>query len=164
MLFRSVMQKLIPAMGHAWEGTGCIRCDATRENDFSDVPEDSFYINPVLWAVEKGITNGLTDTTFGPTAECNRAQVVTFLWRAAGSPEPTSTTNPFTDVKESDFYYKAVLWAVEKGITNGLTADTFGPFALQPRPGGHLPVAAHAAARTHQSRQNFHRCGIWKLV
>ena len=71
-----------------------------------------------------------TETTFNPNGNCQRAQVVTFLWRAAGSPEPTKNENPFTDVKETDFYYKAVLWAVEKGITNGLTADTFGPFAL----------------------------------
>ena len=76
------------------------------------------------------ITTGATATTFNPNGNCQRAQVVTFLWRAAGSPEPTKTENPFTDVKETDFYYKAVLWAVEKNITNGLTADTFGPFAL----------------------------------
>ena len=99
-------------------------------NPFTDVPEGSFYYDPVLWAVEKGITTGATATTFNPNGQCQRAQVVTFLWRAAGSPEPASTVNPFTDVKESDFYYKAVLWAVEQKITNGLTADTFGPFAL----------------------------------
>ena len=118
------------ALGHDWKGTSCTRCDAKRENPFTDVPEGSFYIDPVLWAVEKGITTGATATTFNPNGDCQRAAVVTFLWRAAGSPEPTKTENPFTDVKESDFYYKAVLWAVEKGVTNGLTADTFGPFAL----------------------------------
>ena len=116
--------------GHVWKGTGCENCDATRENPFTDVPEDSFYIDPVLWAVENGITTGATETTFDPNGSCQRAAVVTFLWRAAGSPEPSTTENPFTDVKETDFYYKAVLWAVEKKITNGLTADTFGPFAL----------------------------------
>ena len=100
------------------------------ENPFTDVPEGSFYYDPVLWAVKKGITTGATATTFNPNGQCQRAQVVTFLWRADGSPEPTKTENPFTDVKPTDFYYKAVLWAVEKGITNGLTADTFGPFAL----------------------------------
>ena len=120
----------VDALGHDWKGTSCTRCGETRENPFTDVPEGSFYIDPVLWAVEKGITTGATATTFNPNGDCQRAAVVTFLWRAAGSPEPTSTTNPFTDVKESDFYYKAVLWAVEKGITNGLTATTFGPFAL----------------------------------
>ena len=100
-----------------------------RVNPFTDVPEGTFYIDPVLWAVENGITTGATATTFNPNGECQRAQVVTFLWRAAGSPEPTTTSNPFTDVKESDFYYKAVLWAVENEITNGLTETTFGPFA-----------------------------------
>ena len=118
------------ALGHDWKGTSCTRCDATRENPFTDVPEGSFYIDPVLWAVEKGITTGATATTFNPNGNCQRAQVVTFLWRAAGSPEPTKTENPFTDVPADAFYYKAVLWAVEKGVTNGLTADTFGPFAL----------------------------------
>ena len=125
-----VAQEEIPALGHDWKGTSCARCGETRENPFTDVPEGIFYIDPVLWAVEKGITTGATATTFNPNGNCQRAQVVTFLWRAAGSPEPTKNENPFTDVKESDFYYKAVLWAVEKGITNGLTATTFGPFEL----------------------------------
>ena len=118
------------ALGHDWKGTSCTRCDATRENPFTDVPEDSFYIDPVLWAVEKGITTGTSATAFDPNGQCMRAVVVTFLWRAAGSPEPTRNENPFADVKESDFYYKAVLWAVENGVTNGLSADAFGPTAL----------------------------------
>lgn len=117
------------ALGHDWKDTGCTRCDESRENPFVDVPENSFFIGPVLWAVEKGITNGVDATHFGPDANCMRAAVVTFLWRAAGEPEPTSANNPFTDVKESDYFYKAVLWAVEKGITNGMTATTFGPTA-----------------------------------
>ena len=96
-------------------------------NPFTDVKEGSFCYDPVLWAVKKGITNGTSATTFEPNTSCNRGQVVTFLWRAAGSPEPKSTTNPFTDVKEGKFYYKAVLWAVEKGITKGMTATTFEP-------------------------------------
>ncbi|MBR7178254.1 MAG: S-layer homology domain-containing protein [Oscillospiraceae bacterium] len=98
-------------------------------NPFSDVPEGSFYYDPVLWAVEGGITNGTSPTAFGPGLQCMRAQVVTFLWRAAGSPEPASAHNPFADVKETDFYYQAVLWAVENGVTNGLDATHFGPFA-----------------------------------
>ncbi len=80
--------------------------------------------------MEEGITNGLTKTTFGPFAECNRAQVVTFLWRAMGEPEVTTTENPFTDVVAGSFYEIPVLWAVENGITNGLTATTFGPTAV----------------------------------
>ena len=117
------------ALGHDWKGTGCTRCDATRENPFVDVPEDAFYIDPVLWAVEKGITTGVDDTHFNPFGRCDRASVVTFLWRAAGSPEPKTAENPFVDVKESHFFYKAVLWAVEEGITNGTSATTFAPFA-----------------------------------
>ena len=117
-----------PALGHDWKGTSCQRCDATRENPFTDVPEDSFYIDPVLWAVEKGITTGATETLFNPEGDCLRGHVVTFLWRAAGSPEPTSTYNPFSDVTENDFFYKAVLWAVEEGITNGTSATEFSPY------------------------------------
>ena len=96
-------------------------------NPFTDVKTGAFYEEAVLWAVGKDITNGLTDTTFGPGKTCTRGQIVAFLWRAAGSPEPKTTTNPFTDVKEGKFYYKAVLWAVENGITNGTSATTFGP-------------------------------------
>ena len=124
-----IEQEVVPALGHDWKGTGCTRCDATRENPFVDVPEDAFYIDPVLWAVEKGITTGVDDTHFNPFGRCDRASVVTFLWRAAGSPEPTTTENPFVDVNENHFYYKAVLWAVEEGITNGTSATTFAPFA-----------------------------------
>ena len=99
-------------------------------NPFTDVPGDSFYIDPVLWAVKEGITTGTDETHFDPNGQCMRAVVVTFLWRAAGSPEPTITENPFTDVKESDFFYKAVLWALENEITNGVSATEFGPFVL----------------------------------
>ena len=115
------------ALGHDWSGIDCNRCGATRENPFTDVPNDSLYIDPILWAVEKNITTGATPTTFNPNGDCLRAQVVTFLWRAAGEPEPTSNNNPFTDVKESDYFYKAVLWAVEEGITTGATLTTFDP-------------------------------------
>ncbi len=96
---------------------------------FVDVKAGEFYATPVQWAVENGITNGTSATTFSPNAPCTRGQIVTFLWRAAGSPEPQTTKNPFTDVKSSEYYYKAVLWAVEKGITNGTSATTFSPNA-----------------------------------
>ena len=86
-----------------------------------------FYYNPVLWAVENGITQGVSKTQFGSTQVCNRAAVVTFLWRAFGSPEPKSTNNPFVDVKNTDFFYKPVLWAVENGITAGIDATHFNP-------------------------------------
>ena len=125
----SYMADETAALGHDWAGAHCTRCDAVLENPFNDVPEDSFYCDPVLWAVENGITNGSTFDMFNPLGNCQRAQVVTFLWRAAGKPEPTVVNNPFVDVRQSDFYYKAVLWAVEKGITNGVDATHFDPFA-----------------------------------
>ena len=121
----------VPATGHIWNGTECTGCDLTRENPFEDVDavNHSSFFDAILWAVQEGITTGTDDTHFSPNGECMRATIVTFLWRAAGEPEPASNNNPFSDVKESDFYYKAVLWAVEKGITNGMTATTFEPLA-----------------------------------
>ena len=98
------------------------------ENPFTDVPAGSFYYDSVLWAVKNGITNGATATTFNPDGQCLRAHVVTFLHRAAGSPAPVSSSNPFSDVKTSDFFYKPVLWAVEEGITNGISANAFGSY------------------------------------
>ena len=96
-------------------------------NPFVDVTETDYFYEPVLWAVGKGITNGTDATHFSPGATCTRGQVVTFLWRAAGSPSPSSSTNPFTDVNSSDYYYNAVLWAVGKNITKGTSPTTFGP-------------------------------------
>ena len=99
----------------------------TFDNRFSDISKADYYYNPVLWAVKNGITSGTSYTTFSPNEGCTRAQVVTFLWRAAGSPEPKSTRNPFRDVASSDYYFKAVLWAAEQGITGGTSANTFSP-------------------------------------
>lgn len=99
----------------------------STKNPFTDVKSGDFYYNPVLWAVENGITQGVSKTQFGSTQVCNRAAVVTFLWRAFGSPEPKSTNNPFVDVKNTDFFYKPVLWAVENGITAGIDATHFNP-------------------------------------
>ncbi len=103
---------------------------ATTVNPFTDVDANDYYYEAVLWAVESGVTVGATATTFNPGGECTRAQMVTFLWRAAESPEPTTTVNPFTDVDAGDYYCKAVLWAVENGITVGATATTFAPVAV----------------------------------
>ena len=100
---------------------------ASSTNPFNDVKEGTYYYNAVLWAVEKGITNGTSDTTFSPDETCTRAQIVTFLWRYEGEPAPTSIDNPFTDVKTSAYFGNAVLWAVENGITNGTSATTFAP-------------------------------------
>ena len=96
---------------------------------FTDMNETAYYYQPALWAAENGITTGTTDTTFSPDAPCSRAQAVTFLWRAAGCPEPAGLMCPFTDVAPEAYYRKAVLWAVEKGITTGTTDTTFSPDA-----------------------------------
>ena len=97
-------------------------------NFFYDVPNGAYFYEAVKWAVKSGVTNGLSDTMFGPYESCTRAQIVTFLWRAAGSPEP-KTASSFTDVSASAYYAKAVAWAVENGITNGMTETTFAPDA-----------------------------------
>ena len=101
--------------------------------NFWDVKQGDYYYDAVKWAVEKGITEGTGANFFSPNASCTRAQMVTFLWRAAGSPAPKSTVNPFTDVSASDYYYNAVLWAVENGITTGVSADRFAPGATVSR-------------------------------
>ena len=95
--------------------------------EFDDVKADAWYHDAVQWAVTNGITEGTSETTFSPTKDCTRAQAVTFLWRAAGNHEPNVTENPFKDVSEDAYYYKAVLWAVEKEITKGTADDAFSP-------------------------------------
>ncbi|MBQ7475639.1 MAG: S-layer homology domain-containing protein [Clostridia bacterium] len=101
---------------------------AKRASDvFADVVRGAYYEEPVTWAVVNGITAGTGKTTFSPEDGCTRGQVVTFLWRAAGEPEPTASTNPFRDVKSGDYFYKAVLWAVENGVTQGTGGNTFSP-------------------------------------
>ena len=94
---------------------------------FVDVATGSYYEDAVDWAVENGITKGTDDTHFSPDGICTRAQAVTFLWRTAGSPEPETRTMPFTDVPAGSYYYDAVLWAVENGITKGTSDTTFSP-------------------------------------
>lgn len=99
----------------------------TGSFNFHDVSRLDYFYDAVKWAAENGIASGTGRYTFSPNAVCTRAQTVTFLWRAAGSPLPRYRVCPFTDVKPSDYYYNAVLWAVEQGITTGLNATTFGP-------------------------------------
>ncbi|MCI6015379.1 MULTISPECIES: InlB B-repeat-containing protein [Eubacteriales] len=101
----------------------------TGKNPFVDVPAGSYYEDAVIWAVGKGITTGTSATTFNPNGICTRAQAVTFLWRAAGSPAPKTKVMPFADVKAGSYYYDAVLWAVEKGITKGTSDTMFSPDA-----------------------------------
>ena len=99
----------------------------TGSFSFHDVSRFDYFYDAVKWASENGIASGTSNYTFSPDAVCTRAQTVTFLWRAAGSPMPRYRVSPFTDVNAYDYYYNAVLWAVEQGITTGLTATTFGP-------------------------------------
>ena len=122
-------------------------------NFFYDVPNGAYFYEAVKWAVDKGVTNGLSDTMFGPYESCTRAQIVTFLWRAAGSPEP-KTASSFTDVPANAYYAKAVAWAVENGITNGMTATTFAPDATCTR--GQSVTFLHRALKgTASGSANF---------
>lgn len=143
----------VDALGHDWddgvvtkEATEdedgerlytCNRCQTTRTeviprlsqtNPFVDVTEGKYYYNAVLWAYYHNprITSGTDATHFSPSAPCTREQIVFFLWAAAGKPAPTTTDMPFSDVKASKYYYEAVLWAKENGITNGISASLFG--------------------------------------
>ena len=116
------------------ERRDCIRCDHYEsrvipmlENPFVDVTQEWYYYDAVLWAYYEGITTGRTETEFMPNEPCTRDQIVTFLWRASGCPEPESLEYGFTDVVSGSFYEKAVAWAVENGITKGLTKTAFGP-------------------------------------
>ena len=125
----------------------------TASTSFADVPANAYFADAVKWAVDKGITNGLSDTMFGPYESCTRAQIVTFLWRAAGSPEP-KTASSFTDVSASAYYAKAVAWAVENGITNGMTETTFAPDATCTR--GQSVTFLHRALKgTASGSANF---------
>lgn len=112
------------------EASGTMAITIAQTMNFIDVKASDFFYEPVKWAVNNKITNGTSSTTFSPYKNCNRAEIVTFLWRAAGSPEPTVTRNPFTDVNSvrDASYYKAILWASQKGITAGINATTFSPY------------------------------------
>ena len=126
----------IPALGHKFENGVCTVCGAADPNyvvpnPFKDVEKTSPYYDAIIWAAKEEITTGKTADTFGIDEGCTRAQIVTFLYRAAGSPEvKADTVNPFTDVSKDSVYYNAILWAVEKGITKGTTETTFDPNAV----------------------------------
>ena len=122
-------------------------------NFFYDVPNGAYFYEAVKWAVKSGVTNGLSDTMFGPYESCTRAQIVTFLWRAAGSPEPKTAVS-FADVPAGSYYAKAVAWAIENGITNGMTETTFAPNATCTR--GQSVTFLHRALKgTASSSANF---------
>ena len=145
-------EEAIPALGHDYKITEittqgdsfhtsmaiytCERCGKTKERRicagviFTDMPaDDNFAHDPIDWAYfhEPQITAGTTATTFSPKNTCTRGQVVTFLWRAVGEPKPENAENPFEDVKEGAYYYDAVLWAVDQGVTTGASPTTFNP-------------------------------------
>lgn len=109
--------------------TGTVAIKIGQTMNFTDVKTTDYFYNSVKWAVGKNITNGTSSTTFSPYKSCTRAEIVTFLWRAAGSPEPTTTRNPFRDVNAvtHSSYYKAILWASQKGITSGTSTTAFSP-------------------------------------
>lgn len=120
----------IPAKGHNFVDGVCTECGAEEDaNPFEDVPEDEYYTEAVLWAYQNNIITGISSDTFAPEESCTRAHVVTILWRYAGSPEPETTENPFVDigVPGDMYYYNAVLWAYENGITTGRTSVNFAP-------------------------------------
>ena len=100
----------------------------TKSVRFTDVNEKDYYYFAVDWAVDNGVTTGTSEMSFSPEEVCLRCQIVTFLWRTAGCPEPSDTEVPFTDIKEGSFYYNAVLWAYQNGITTGTSKNTFSPY------------------------------------
>ena len=107
--------------------------DGSASLPFTDVADDAYYADSVAWAVANNVTSGVSATSFAPNASCTRGQMVTFLWRANGSPEPKSMTTSFTDVKSGAYYEKAVAWAVENNVTTGTSATTFSPDATVTR-------------------------------
>ena len=144
-----------------------------QQAPFSDVPKGSWYYDSVNWALEEGITTGMSDTTFEPNSICTRAQIITFLWRAAGKPEPMLTVNPFVDVKSSDYFYKAVLWALETDRTTGVTDTTFEPNSVCTR--AQIVTFLHRSAGTPDpttgnnpfvdvpSGEYYHQAVLWAV-
>ena len=117
----------IPASDPALAPTECDGGDSCPSKIFTDVSRTGWTHLPIDWAVTTGVTNGLTKTTFGPDASCTRGQMVTFLWRAMGEPEPELQSSEFVDVPAGQYYAKAVLWALENGITTGTNKEHFSP-------------------------------------
>ena len=118
----------IPALGHNYVNGYCTRCGINQDvfERFEDVEPNKWYSDALVWAVENGITAGTSDNTFSPKQTCPREQAVTFLWKASGSPEATETECPFEGVTEDRYYYNAILWAVENGVTSGVSETSFG--------------------------------------
>ena len=137
-------------------------------NPFSDLAPSDFCYDAVMWAVGRDITGGIGNYTFGPNLPCTRAQAVTFLWRAAGSPEPETRAMPFTDVPVGSYYYNAVLWAIENGITEGTSDTTFSPDATCSRAqivtflwrAGGSPVASGNSAFTDVASDAYYAAAV----
>lgn len=136
-----------------WRANGCPQPTA-KKCSFKDVKYDSYYYTAVIWAIEKGITKGIDKTHFAPDDGCTRGQVVTFLWRADAQPKPASSKCPFKDVSAKSYYYTAVLWAVGKNITTGMSASTFEPDATCTR-GQIVTFLYRASSRTAPVDSNF---------
>ena len=115
-----------PQAGDGKKPASPARTAPTKTVQFSDVKPDAYYYDAVQWAVQNGIVSGTSETTFSPDQTCTRAQTIAILWRAEGSPAPKGRNNPFKDVKESAFYYQAVLWAAERGIVTGTALEPDG--------------------------------------
>ena len=126
----------------------------TVDSVFADVSADAYYYEAVKWAADKGITGGIGDSLFAPNQSCTRAQIVTFLWRAAGSPEPKALSS-FADVPADAYYAKAVAWAVENGITDGTSDTTFAPGTICTRAHGVTFLSRAAKANTASGNSNF---------
>ena len=142
--------------------------DNTMLNFFVDVSASDYYYDAVLWAVGKGITGGTSATTFDPSGNCTRAQAVTFLWRAAGSPAPKTKVMPFTDVPAGSYYHDAVLWAMEQGITKGTSDTAFSPNATCTRAqivtflwrAGGSPAVSGSAAFTDVASDAYYAAAV----
>ena len=134
--------------------------DNSMLNFFYDVPNNAYFYEAVKWAVKNGITTGVGNDLFAPEQPCTRAQIVTFLWRAAGSPEPKGTAAGMTDVVSGSYYEKAVAWAIENGITTGTTATTFSAGChLHPRPERDVPAPCAQGHRAHHGERLYRRGG-----
>ena len=176
----SFVHNYVSALGHDYVDGVCTRCGEIdpsygqpAQNPFTDVPSGSWFEKPVLWALENGITSGTSDTTFSPNNQCLRSQVVTFLWSAEGKPEPTAYTKTFTDVPAKAWYYKPVHWAVEQGITSGVSANEFGAnnvctryqvvFFLWKAAGSPEPTAANNPFTDVKPSHFFYKAVLWAV-
>ena len=108
-----------------WRAVG--KPEAIGRTPFTDVDYMQYYYTPVIWALGKNVTNGTSEQSFSPKKTCTRGEITTFLWRLAGKPAPKTAENPFADVESDKFYFDAVLWAVENGVTTGTSITTFSP-------------------------------------